>query len=246
MNNPQYKLNIRPAASGEGSDPNVRVPFIVSAKGPRDLPLNVKIVWSNGSRVTELVEGDVIANTGPYSYGIAYCERDLKAGDYTLIISAFEPRQIGPYEICLQSLRPFDVTLLPIEGAGMYTKTVSGAWTPETAAGSPAFGRYHTNPRLKLFIPRSMHVIIRMQLLQTHPSASTSISIFAMTTDGAIGPQVLGSGEYSDSVAGVVVPQSPIAPGNYVLIPSTYKSGLELAFQIFLHSTGGGVEASWS
>lgn len=54
MNNPQYKLNIRPAASGEGSDPNVRAPFIVSAKGPRDLPLNVKIVWSSsGTRVTE-------------------------------------------------------------------------------------------------------------------------------------------------------------------------------------------------
>lgn len=63
-----------------------------------------------------------------FTISATFLNPDFLAGDYTLIISAFEPRQIGAYEICLQSLRPFDVTLLPIEGAGMYTKTVFGAW----------------------------------------------------------------------------------------------------------------------
>lgn len=53
MTNPQYRLQLRPNLTGEGSNENDRTPVFISAKGPRDLPLNVKVIWSNGQRVTE-------------------------------------------------------------------------------------------------------------------------------------------------------------------------------------------------
>ena len=53
MMNPQYRLQLRPNLSGEGSNENVRTLVSFSAKGPKHLPLNVKIIWSNGQRVTE-------------------------------------------------------------------------------------------------------------------------------------------------------------------------------------------------
>lgn len=86
----------------------------------------------------------MVADTGAYSYGFAYGEQHLKglhltlvictylteppAGEYTLIVSSFEPRQQGAFELSLNSLRPFDLVLLPAEGAGMFTKTIRGAW----------------------------------------------------------------------------------------------------------------------
>lgn len=53
MTNPQYRLQLRPNLTGEGSDKNDRTRVCISAKGPRDLPLNVKVIWSDGQRVTE-------------------------------------------------------------------------------------------------------------------------------------------------------------------------------------------------
>jgi calpain-7 len=56
MLNPQYKLTIRPSTSTQGNElVNLRAPLIVSAKGPKDLPLNVKVVWTADGRVTEWV-----------------------------------------------------------------------------------------------------------------------------------------------------------------------------------------------
>jgi hypothetical protein len=52
----------------------------------------------------------------------------LIAGEYTLIVSAFEPRQQGTFTINVESARAFDLTPLPAEGAGMYSKTVRGQW----------------------------------------------------------------------------------------------------------------------
>ncbi|KIJ25539.1 hypothetical protein M422DRAFT_273504 [Sphaerobolus stellatus SS14] len=143
--------------TGPGSDPKTRVPFCFTAKGPKDLPLNAKIVWSTRVRTFifgvlgflltlvmtfRLVEGDVLADTRVYSYGIAYGE----PGQYTLIVSAFEPRQIGTYELSFKSLRAFDIEPLPTEGAGMYPKTILGTWKQDTAAGAASFGKYLNNP----------------------------------------------------------------------------------------------------
>ncbi|KAF8526006.1 hypothetical protein BU17DRAFT_41274 [Hysterangium stoloniferum] len=245
MTNPQYSLTLRTDATGEVSHANHRAPFCFSVKGTKDVPFNIKLVWSNGQRVTELFEGDVVADTGPYSYGVAYGEQDLKAGQYTLIVSSFEPRQQGTFELALQSLRAFDIELLPMEGAGMYTKTLRDAWYGVMPAGSPSFGKYHSNPLIKLSVPTPMHLMIRMQLLQYSPSVAINLTLCEMSGTDGIGRQVMSSGPYSDAIAGVLIPHTAIAAGDYVLLPSTYTSNIEAGFQILLYSTGGGIETSW-
>ena len=50
------------------------------------------------------------------------------AGEYTLVVSAFEPRQQGPFELSVRSARAFSLEHIPPEGAGMYTKAMRGAW----------------------------------------------------------------------------------------------------------------------
>ncbi|KAF8523246.1 cysteine proteinase [Gautieria morchelliformis] len=245
MTNPQYRLQLRPNLTGEGSNENDRTQVCISVKGPKELPLNVKIIWSNGQRVTELIEGDVVADTGAYSYGFAYGEQHLKAGDYTLIVSSFEPRQQGAFELCLTSLRAFDLELLPAEGAGMYTKTIRGAWREENSAGSPNFGRYHQNPSIKIAVPTPMHIMVRMQLSHASPAVAINATLFVLDNAGGIGRQVLTSGPYSDAIAGVLIAQNEVTAGDYILVPSTYASGVETGFQVTLYSTKGGIEMSW-
>ncbi|KIJ32558.1 hypothetical protein M422DRAFT_35773 [Sphaerobolus stellatus SS14] len=245
-------------------DPKTRVPFCFTVKGPKDLPLNAKIVWSTRVRTFifgvlgflltlvmtfRLVEGDVLADTRAYSYRIAYGERDLKvmAGQYTLIVSAFEPRQIGTYELSFQSLRAFDIEPLPTEGAGMYPKTILGTWKQDPAAGAASFGKYLNNPWLKISIPSAMHILIRMQLLQAPPSNPINITLDKTDTTGAPTTQVFSSSSYSDDATpGVLIPHSAILPGTYILIPSVYMmmANVELPFQILLYATGGSVEAT--
>lgn len=49
-------------------------------------------------------------------------------GDYTLILSAFEPRHIGPLTLRVESSYRFDLKAIPQEGAGMYSKIIRGSW----------------------------------------------------------------------------------------------------------------------
>lgn len=56
MSNPQYRVRI---GTGGGQSAvargRVRVPVKLTVEGARTLPLNVKLVWSGGQRVSELV-----------------------------------------------------------------------------------------------------------------------------------------------------------------------------------------------
>lgn len=96
MNNPQYLLRIPPHSVSRTAKvaPDTMVRAIV--EGPRSMPLNVMLVWSNGERVMQYVDhlssidmsdlrnllrlksGDVIATSGTYSYGIAQFSTSLK------------------------------------------------------------------------------------------------------------------------------------------------------------------------
>jgi calpain-7 len=50
------------------------------------------------------------------------------AGDYTMVLSAFEPRHMGPFSLKIECSHPFDIKTIAQEGAGMYTKNIRGAW----------------------------------------------------------------------------------------------------------------------
>lgn len=90
----------------------------------------------------------------PSHLSVAHNDINL-AGDYTLIVSAFEPHHTGGYSLKFECSTPFDLKAIPQEGAGMYTKVTRGAWDTNTAAGGPAFQKYALNPRFELALPTS-------------------------------------------------------------------------------------------
>lgn len=88
---------------------------------------------------------EIVATSGPYSFGHALAYRELRgtslanyrsqdpvrlflAGDYTLIVSAFEPRHLGAFKLRIESSLRFDLTPIPQEGAGMFNKVIRDAW----------------------------------------------------------------------------------------------------------------------
>ena len=50
------------------------------------------------------------------------------AGTYTLPVSAFEARQHGQFTLSVESTLPVSLVTIPAEGAGMYSRTISGTW----------------------------------------------------------------------------------------------------------------------
>lgn len=50
------------------------------------------------------------------------------ARDYTVILSTFEPQQLGEFSFSVESSESFDMKAIPQEGAGMYTKVIRGSW----------------------------------------------------------------------------------------------------------------------
>jgi calpain-7 len=88
----------------------------------------------------------------------------LVVGDYTVVVSAFEPGHTGPFTLRVESSHHFELTPIPQEGAGTYHKELRGAWLvlfirwifsglmnnysrdSQTAAGGPDFKQYLRNP----------------------------------------------------------------------------------------------------
>ena len=91
------------------------------------------------------MDSEIAASSGPYKYGYASISRELtgiahllstlsavligvQAGDYTLIISAFDSRHTGPYTVEIDSSARFTLQQIPQEGAGMFSKVLQDAW----------------------------------------------------------------------------------------------------------------------
>lgn len=93
-----------------------------------------------------LAQREVATSSGAYSYGRARAVADMaresqwlcstaqrlmncKAGDYTVILSAFEPQvHLGQFTLKIESSRQFDLAPIPQEGAGMYARVSKGEW----------------------------------------------------------------------------------------------------------------------
>ncbi|EPQ55287.1 hypothetical protein GLOTRDRAFT_41696, partial [Gloeophyllum trabeum ATCC 11539] len=161
-------------------------------------------------------------------------------GEYTLVVSAFEPDQQGKFSLQVASNRPFELEPIPQEGAGMYTKTVRGTWDHETAAGAAPFNRYFSNPQYELHVKSQTQVKIRLQLAQPSPLPALNVSLFRETSESSPA-RVLTSGPYADAVCGVLTPQITLAPGTYLLVPSTYEPGCRVPFRVIVYSTAAGV-----
>ncbi|KAI0724162.1 hypothetical protein C8Q72DRAFT_786967, partial [Fomitopsis betulina] len=235
MDNPQYHLRIYPTQSSQSqhSVTNNKAATTITFRSSRHLPINVSVAWSKGERVTELGDNELAATSGPYGFGYAHVTRELSAGDYTLILSAFEPQQQGPFKLRIESQLRFDLTPIPQEGAGMFSKVVRGAWTAETAGGGPSSSRYATNPLYEIQVDTATQLMIRLQLVDAVSPASTNVSVFQQKAPRKL---ITTSGPYSDAVAGVATPRIMLQPGVYHVVPSTYNPGLLRAYKLIFYT----------
>ncbi|KAF9788172.1 hypothetical protein BJ322DRAFT_1217334 [Thelephora terrestris] len=165
MRNPQYHLRISPEGKGQTAGRGTKARVVLVAQTDRDAPLNISVVWSDGSRVFDVAQTDIVCGSGTYSYGLASAVGDLLAGSYTVIVSTFEAQKhLGPFSLRAESPRRVSLEAIPQEGAGMYSKVIKGSWQGDTAAGSPSSSKYTNNPFSHLHIPSTCQIKIRLQL----------------------------------------------------------------------------------
>ncbi|CAE6506015.1 unnamed protein product [Rhizoctonia solani] len=254
MNNPQYNLQIGGITKGS----RAQVPVKLTIEGARTLPLNIKLVWSGGKRVSEFVRsfslwpitedrftdsvvaGDIVLDSGAYNFGLACTEGEVQPGDYTLVVSSFRAGQQGEYILRVECDANIDIMQLPAEGAGMFHKTVKGAWDTMSAAGGPSSGQYEANPTFEIAVSGPTQISARLQMAskqQSYPPPALNLTLFERNDQGLPGKQVATSGAYSDAVSGVMLPDISLRPGIYLFVPSTYYPGVLGDFQIMLYST---------
>jgi calpain-7 len=84
---------------------------------------------------------------------------------------------------------------------------------------------------------------VRLQLGEHTSSVPLNVTLFAGTTS-TLGKHIATSGTYSDAMPGVVTPQTSLAAGTYLLVPSTFRQGTEARFRIAVFSTASGISLS--
>jgi len=248
MRNPQYHLRISPEERGQAVGRGPRAVVLVGQTN-KDAPLNISVVWSDGSRVFDVAQTDIVCGSGTYSYGLASAGGDLLAGSYTVIVSTFEAQKnLGPFSLRAESSRRVSLEAIPQEGAGMYSKMVKGSWQGDTAAGSPSSSRYMNNPISYLHIPSTCQIKIRLQLadLRSSPSITPALNVTVFPhrlENSPLPAHITTSGPYSDTISGVVTPLVTLKRGEYLIVPSTFKEGIEASFRMEIFCTDSGFKA---
>ncbi|KAF9228468.1 cysteine proteinase [Gyrodon lividus] len=234
------------AAGGTGKTEREKASVVLSAQGPREVPLNVTVVWSSGERVVELAQKEVVTSSGAYTYGHARATASMAAGDYTVVLSAFEPQiHLGAFTLKVECSRQIDFTAIPQEGAGMYSRVAKGEWDERTAVGGPSHGRYHVNPIYEVQIPSRARFGARLHLISPSPAASLNLSLFpALASSTSEVPPLdrpmASSGPYSDALPGVDIPARMLSAGKYWLVPSTWAAGVQAAFRLVVYCSDSG------
>ncbi|KIL55881.1 hypothetical protein M378DRAFT_90149 [Amanita muscaria Koide BX008] len=249
MLNPQYHLRIHPPRTGSRllSVPNPsrqKVKTSIVLKTERNIPVNISLAWSQGERLFVLSEEELVASSGPYSYGLSTITNDIMPGDYSLIISPFEPHHLGSFSCSVSSSAPFDLRPIPQEGAGLYRKVVKGAWyeTVETAGGSPSFDKYASNPIYLIESPSQFNLKVRLQLTEPLTTPSLNVTIYPASSSVVTGEQfkqkyIATSGPYDDAICGVATPQVSLSAGKYWVVPSTYLPGVKAEFSLVVYAS---------
>ncbi|KAI9875511.1 MAG: cysteine protease [Pleopsidium flavum] len=174
-----------------------------------DLPVNVKLVWAGGNRVTGVTTRDIAGESGEYRHGCALAEiRNIHAGVYTVVCSTFEPGQIGRFVLRVGTMVDCVVKPIPSEGAGRLRP-----WLPP-ASFSPGIN--------KMLAPLVIQRITRLKMTASHQLQSAGQSAHApsplkASLEVGQGPykQVLAvsaNDSFSDSPAGVRIPDTDVLP----------------------------------
>ncbi|ORX36377.1 hypothetical protein BD324DRAFT_651615 [Kockovaella imperatae] len=223
VDNPQYALRISPGDRG-GAKSLIRI----TLSGISELAWNVKLLWGKTGLVTEPVQESLIADSGSYTHGAAFLDyANLSAGMYTISISAFEPGQLGKFNMMVETDLPATLQPIPQEGAGMYSRTLTRKWTEQIAGGRPSGGSYGRNPHIELVLPKACTVMARLfHVVPTSSPIPLNLTLFQRSDGGQIGDQVATSGPYSDSLSGVRLSRTKLDAGVYLLVPSAWDPGM--------------------
>ncbi|CAI2162500.1 1803_t:CDS:10 [Funneliformis geosporum] len=231
LNNPEYRVSIMPPTSNLSSD---KPRILLMLEGPRMYEIDVRMIWSNGKRIASLVPKDILMKSNGYRKGFCYCEKDdVKPGDYTIVVSTFEPGIIEEFILTVASNVTFNVTPIPLEGAGMFKKVIQGQWIEGVnAVGCHRHNDYYLNPSYHLKISEMINVKIRLQTPEIRPTPMIHIKIFEKLSNHSLGKEVANSGHYASFVQGVCTDDIalPSSDQGYVIVFSTWKKNVSGKF----------------
>ncbi|TFK21933.1 cysteine proteinase [Coprinopsis marcescibilis] len=250
MINPQYRLIVFPPKANRKrslSPGTKHGSTTITLQSSKDTPVNIAIVRSQEHRVSELAERDLVATSGPYTYGMAKISKDVPPGEFTVVVSAFNPENIGPFTLKVESMLPIELKAIPQEGAGMYSTTKMGAWDESTAGGGPTFNSFGLNPKYELDVPSTTKLRIRLQVTGSSKSVPINVTVYLASKPGADLSKVrhVGtSGPYDEALAGVATPEMTLGPAKYWVIPSTYHRGVQGEFKLIVYHSASAIKLS--
>ncbi|KAF9354122.1 calpain 7 [Mortierella sp. AD094] len=237
LNNPQYRLVVPVLPA-----PQTTTSVLFMLESPKDFASHVQLVNSQGKRVSCVWTKDIIAQSGEYRHGFCYCEAtDLRPGQYTVVVSTFDPNQIGKYKLTMQSHIELSLTPIPVEGAGMFKKVLKGEWV----LGVSAMGWHHhqslsyaKNPHFLVPITEMTTFMVRLQTPEMNPMPKINITLFERLDEGVLGREVCSSGPYSSIPQGAAIEPTTLLPNQYgyLVVVSTLEPGLAGKFVLYAYS----------
>ncbi|KAF8963550.1 calpain 7 [Entomortierella lignicola] len=237
LNNPQYRLVVPVLPA-----PQTTTSVLFMLESPKDFASHVQLVNSQGKRVSCVWTKDIIAQSGEYRHGFCYCEAtDLRPGQYTVVVSTFDPDQIGKYKLTMQSHTELSLTPIPIEGAGMFKKILRSEWV----LGVSAMGWHHhqslsyaKNPHFHVPITEMTTFMVRLQTPEMDPLPKINITVFERLDEGVLGREVCSTGPYTSVPQGVATEPTTLLPNQYgyLVVVSTLEPGVAGKFVLYAYS----------
>lgn len=198
--NPQFRIDILEACD---------IAIILETANP-ELATHVKIVCSDGKRVSSVRSRDVAFDSGDYRRGCSFAEHsDLARGSYTAVCSTFAPDQLGKFSLWIKTTKSCNLKPLPAEGAGqLSTLSDIGRFPPGTD---------------RILAPITTSRLARITAIVRHKGSwagarSVAPSPILMTLELGQGPykDILassGDGSFSNSVSGIRIEEFDLQPG---------------------------------
>ncbi|QSS56844.1 cysteine protease PalB [Histoplasma capsulatum var. duboisii H88] len=198
--NPQFRIDILEACD---------IAIILETANP-ELATHVKIVCSDGKRVSSVRSRDVAFDSGDYRRGCSFAEHsDLARGSYTAVCSTFAPDQLGKFSLWIKTTKSCNLKPLPAEGAGqLSTLSDIGRFPPGTD---------------RILAPITTSRLARITAIVRHKGSwagarSVAPSPILMTLELGQGPykDILassGDGSFSNAVSGIRIEEFDLQPG---------------------------------